>query len=124
MQITRFYSGFTIAQRANGTYCIIDISGKIVASGFNSVLCIPHTGMWMVEFYSQNENKTFFCGEGGAFIYMVQSILLHTQGIGLFEKDNLWYYLNNHLQMKPLLKYVFAPNGGEHDFAPNDGEYD
>lgn len=125
MQITCFYSGFAIAQQANGTYCIIDISGKIVASGFNSVLRIPHTtGMWEVEFYSQNENKTFFHGEGGAFIFIVHDILLYTQGIGLFEKDNLWYYLNNHLQMKPLFKYVFAPNGGEHEFKPNDGEYD
>lgn len=106
-RILPFYSGFAIVKHANGTYGIIDISGEIVACGFSSVLSIPHSGMWEVDFYSRGV-RTFFSGEGGDFIYMVQGLLLMTQWVGLFEKNNIWYYLDDCLQMKPLLKYEFA----------------
>ena len=107
LRIIPYQDGFAVAKKLDGTYCIIDLLGNIVAGGFNSVLRIPREGIWEVDFFSLSE-KTFLCGQGGDFIFMVQGLLVETQWIGLFKKENIWYYLDENLQMKPLFKYDFA----------------
>ena len=106
LQLLPFQSGFAVGKQLDGTYCIIDTFGQIIASSFNSVMRIPDF-IWEVDYYSQS-TKTFFNGQGGDFIFLIQGLLLQTQWTGLFEKNNIWYYLDNSLQMQPLLKYEFT----------------
>ena len=103
--VTPYQYGYAIVRNTNNTYCILDISGKIIADGFMSVLQTEKNGIWNVQYYKNGSHKVFFHGQGDSFIFIIQCLLTTTNWLGLFERDNIWYYLDDNQQMVPFCEY-------------------
>lgn len=90
----------------NESCSIIDHLGNVVANGYTSFLWAD-IGVWGVNYYKDNKVYHFYCGQGGEFIEYVQAVMVARKLIGLFEKENVWYYMDNECQMNALIRYEF-----------------
>lgn len=106
--VTPYQGGYAIARNTNNTYCVVDISGKIIVDGFTSVLQTEEGGIWNVQYYKNDSHKEFFHGQGDSFIFIIQCLLTKTNWLGLFERDNIWYYLDDQWQMVPFCEYKLS----------------
>ena len=69
-----------------------------------SVLQTEKDGIWNVQYYKNGSHKVFFHGQGDSFIFIIQCLLTTTNWLGLFERDNIWYYLDDNQQMVPFYR--------------------
>ena len=98
------FEGDLACVQIDGKYGLIDLNGNIIHQGYTSVMCAEHV-VWGMDLYTNGHNYHYYCGQGDDCIFFAHEFLLNNRIVGLFEKDNIWYYPDSNNNMIGLFEY-------------------
>lgn len=101
--LNRFEGNLACVQ-IDGKYGLIDSNGNIIHQGYTSAMYAEHE-IWGVNLYSNGNKFHYYCGQGDDYIFFAHEFLLNNKIVGLFEKDNIWYYPDHDNNMIALFEY-------------------